>query len=198
MASPRALGVALRGRPAVLLVAVSLTVAGPVLFLTTYPAVLANRLALGAGLILAAQVPASLGTQAWYGMAGSHATRHGHARGLAWATGLRLVALAGLVVTIQWAGRDGLAALFVWHALLGVGFAFLQVNGPCLAAHQHPVSRADGVGAFHVAVGMGTLGGALLATLLAALASLASSYAVAVLLTFAGWALVGRATATGK
>lgn len=151
--------------PTNLLVALTLLFAGTVTLLGGYPGILADELGYGPGLILLATSPAAFLTLAAYGTAGRYGGDRGEGPGLRMGGMLRLVAIPGLAAALL-LGADALPLLLVLHGLMGISFAFLQVNGPCLIAQHHPRGRGAGVGAFHAAVAAGTLAGSVLSAAL--------------------------------
>lgn len=176
---PAALWASLRSGPAPFLLAVTLLFGGTTLFLASYAGVLRDQLGLSLGLVLLAQLAAPVATNLTYAMAG----RTGQERGERWAIGigalLRMLALPALCATVLGAGAAAYPALLALQAVIGVSFAFLQVNAPCLLADHHPGGRGEGVGAYHAAVSMGVLMGSLVGFLLLFVTTLTVAYTAA-------------------
>lgn len=139
---------------------------GSVSFFASYPGVLANELLLPAGLVLLAQAPSHIVTPITYPWAGRVGARIGESKGVLIGSTLRLVTVPLLCGTIVFAGASALGVIMALHAVMGLSFAFIQVNGPILLAQAHPDGRGPGVGTFHAAQGAGVLMGSLTAFVL--------------------------------
>ncbi len=148
---------------------VALLLAGPVMLLAGYPAILLERLGLLPAAVLLAQMPASLSSQFAFAPAARLGTLWGDRAGLGIAGLLRIVSVGGIgaIVVFASGGAMALVPLLLLHAVLGVGFALMQVNGICRAVALHPSGTAAAVGAFHMAGGVGMVIGAVGATVLA-------------------------------
>ncbi len=165
----------------------ALTFAGSVAFFSSYPGVLAGRLGLAAGLVLLCQAPSHIVTPLTYPWAARHGARVGESRGILHGAGLRTVALPGLCLAVVFLGAPAVPLLLALHAVMGLSFALLQVNGPLILAERHPAGHGQGVGLWHAAVGTGTLVGSSAAfVLLRVFEAFWVSYLFAVTLTFAG------------
>ncbi len=164
----------------------ALTFMGSVCFFASYPGVLAGQLAIPAALVLIAQAPSNIVTPLTYRWAGRFGTRLGESRGILEGSLLRTVTLPLLCVTVAVIGAPGYGILLLLHALMGLSFALLQVNGPVLLAQMHPGGRGQGVGTYHAAVGTGTLLGSLSAFAILGVADYRWSYVFAVLVAGAG------------
>lgn len=180
---------ALLADPGPFLLATSALFFGTVVFLASYPGVLDQRLGLTAGLILLAQAPSAFLTPLTYTYAGRVGDRQGVSRGAAIGSLIRLLTVPALCLVVLAFGADGFLALLILHGLLGVSFAFIQVNGPCLVAALHPGGRGEGVGAYHAAVAVGTLTGSVVSAAVLLLWDLRVSYAVAAGATVLGGVL---------
>ncbi len=178
--------------------AIVLLFAGSSGFFAAYPGLLVERTGLAAGMVLLAQLPSHVATPMTYPLAG----RLGEARGelAVIRTGLllRLGAIPALAAATLFGAIMGgwvLAILIPLHALVGVGFAFFQINTPCLLAQLHEPRRGAGVGAFHAATATGTLVGSTLAFLILLTLSVWWLAGATVLLLAAGTAMASRAAA---
>lgn len=158
----------------------AITFMGSVAFFTSFPGVLANELGVTAGLVLLAQAPSHIMTPLTYPWAGRHGLRVGESLAVLRGSYLRTAAVPIMCLLIVVVGRASLPLLMVLHALMGLSFALLQVNGPVLLAHLHPGGRGQGVGTYHAAVGTGTLLGALVAFVLLRFYPYPASYLFAV------------------
>lgn len=134
-----------------------LTFTGSVAFFTSYPGVLHNELGLTAGLVLLCQAPSHIVTPLVYPWAGRFGGRTGKSRTVALGALLRLVGIPGLCLSILVMGAASVPILLVFHALMGVSFSLMQVNGPLLLAEVHPGGKGQAVGMHHASVGSGTL-----------------------------------------
>ncbi|MHB1260523.1 MAG: MFS transporter [Thermoplasmatota archaeon] len=164
----------------------ALTFMGSVAFFTSYPGVLANELLIPAGLVLLAQAPSHLMTPISYPWAGRHGTRVGESLGVVRGSILRTFAVPLMCLLVVGVGATALPALMVLHAVMGLSFALIQVNGPILLAQVHPGGRGQGVGTYHAAVGTGTLLGALVAFVLLRMFPYQVSYLFSVAMTLLG------------
>lgn len=162
-----------------------LTFMGSVCFFTSYPGVL-HELGLAAGLVLLCQAPSHIVTPFAYPWAGRVGAREGKSRAIAAGAVLRLVGLPGLCGAIVLLGAGAVPLLIVFHALMGVSFSLLQVNGPLLLAELHPGGKGQGVGLHHAALGLGTLLGSTLAFVLLRAFPFEVSYLAALALTVLG------------
>ncbi|MEK6975004.1 MAG: MFS transporter [Candidatus Thermoplasmatota archaeon] len=143
-----------------------LTFTGSVAFFTSYPGVLHNELGLTAGLVLLCQAPSHIVTPFAYPWAGRYGSRMGKSRTVAEGAILRLVGIPGLCLAILVFGATSVPLLLVCHALMGVSFSMMQVNGPLLLAEVHPGGKGQAVGLHHAALGAGTLLGSVAAFIL--------------------------------
>lgn len=167
----------------------TLTFMGSICFFSSYPGVLHEE-GFPAGLILLAQLPSHLVSPLSYPWAGRHGSRIGEAKGVFQGAILRTVTLPLFCATALWAGVAGYPLLLLFHGLMGLSFALIQVNGPVILAGLHPGGHGQGVGTYHAALGVGTLLGSLLAFLLLRVASVAVSYLFAVAIALIGfWCL---------
>jgi MFS family permease len=164
----------------------TLTFMGSVAFFTSYPGVLANELLVPAGLVLLAQAPSHLMTPMSYPWAARHGIRVGESLGVVRGSLLRAFAIPLMCVLVAGVGATALPALMVLHAVMGLSFALIQVNGPILLAQVHPGGRGQGVGTYHAAVGTGTLLGALVAYFLLRAFPYQASYVFSVAMTLLG------------
>lgn len=164
----------------------TLTFMGSVAFFTSYPGVLANELLVPAGLVLLAQAPSHIMTPLTYPWAGRHGIRVGESLGVVRGSILRTFAVPLMCVLVAGVGAVALPALMVLHAVMGLSFALIQVNGPILLAQIHPGGRGQGVGTYHAAVGTGTLLGALVAFLLLRVYPYQVSYLFSIVMTVLG------------
>ncbi|MFA5943394.1 MAG: MFS transporter [Candidatus Thermoplasmatota archaeon] len=163
-----------------------LTFMGSVAFSTSYPGVLANELLVPAGLVLLAQAPSHLMTPLTYPWAGRHGIRIGESLGVVRGSLLRTAAIPLMCVLVVGIGARSLPALMVLHAVMGLSFALIQVNGPILLAQVHPGGRGQGVGTYHAAVGTGTLLGALVTFVLLRVYPYQVSYLFSIAMTILG------------
>lgn len=171
----------------------AVTFMGSVSFFTSFPGVLANELGIAAGLVLLAQAPSHIVTPIAYPWAARHGLRIGESTAILRGSLLRTAAvplMCGLIVL--W-GAPALPVLLVLHAVMGLSFSLIQVNGPVLLAHLHPGGRGQGVGTYHAAVGAGTLVGALVAFVLLRLFPYPVSYVFSVAMTLLGCFLLWSA-----
>lgn len=168
---------------------VTLTFTGSVCFFTSYPGILSDVLLLPAGLVLLCQVPSHLVTPLAYPIAATYGLRHGESRSVQRGALLRLFGVPGLCAAILFAAGSTPALvglLMVFHALMGVSFSLMQVNGPILFAELHPAGKGQGVGVYHAALGIGTLGGSVSAFVLLRAFDYWVSYQFAMALTLVG------------
>ena len=163
-----------------------LTFMGSVAFFTSYPGVLSNELLVPAGLVLLAQAPSHLMTPLSYPWAGRHGIRIGESLGVVRGSLLRTAAIPLMCVLVVGVGARALPALMVLHAVMGLSFALIQVNGPILLAQIHPGGRGQGVGTYHAAVGTGTLLGALVTFVLLRIYPYQVSYVFSIAMTILG------------
>lgn len=138
-----------------------LTFMGSVAFFTSYTGILADDLALPAGIVLLCSAPSHIVTPIAYPWAARTGIRAGKSRAIAAGALLRLVGLPGLCIGILALGASAVPLLIACHALMGVSFSLLQVNGPLMLAEVHPGGKGQGVGLHHAALGAGTLAGSL-------------------------------------
>lgn len=171
----------------------TLTFMGSVCFFASYPGVLSSEWLLPAGLVLLAQAPSHLVTPLTYTWAGRLGAKWGEARMVMVGGLLRTAALPLLCVLLLAGGKAALPEILVLHALMGLSFAFLSVNGPVILAELHPGGRGPGVGAYHAAVGLGTLLGALSAYVILLVAGLGASYLFSIAMATLGFAMLVRA-----
>ena len=164
----------------------ALTFMGSVSFFTSYPGDLANELLVPAGMVLLAQAPSHIMTPLTYPWAARHGIRVGESLGVVRGSALRTVAIPLMCVLVTTVGVAAMPALMVLHAVMGLSFALIQVNGPILLAQVHPRGRGQGVGTYHAAVGTGTLLGALVAFLLLRVYPYQVSYLFSILMTVLG------------
>lgn len=148
------------GDPKRLLTGYFLMFAGSTVFFASYAGVLSVNLALPLGMVLLAQAPSHIINPLTYGYAGRFATRFGEMRGIGVGIALRVISIPALMAIILLMQADGYALILVAHAVAGLSFSFMQVNGVCLMAKVHRGGRGQGVGNFHAAVGLGSLVGA--------------------------------------
>jgi MFS family permease len=167
-----------------------LTFTGSVCFFTSYPGVLHNELGLAAGLVLLCQAPSHIVTPFAYPWAGRHGGRNGKSRSVATGAILRLVGIPGLCLTVLLLDGGGAFALvpvlLVFHALMGVSFSLMQVNGPLLLAEVHPGGKGQAVGLHHASLGTGTLLGSVAAFVLLRAFDYWVSYGFAMAMTVVG------------
>lgn len=163
-----------------------LTFMGSVSFFTSFPGVLANELGIAAGLVLLAQAPSHIMTPMTYPWSGRHGLRIGESLAVVRGALLRTAAVPVMCLLVVVVGAKALPALMVLHAVMGLSFALIQVNGPVLLAQLHPGGRGQGVGTYHAAVGTGTLLGALVAFVLLRLYPYPVSYLFSVTMTVLG------------
>ncbi|MES2154116.1 MAG: MFS transporter [bacterium] len=163
-----------------------LTFTGSVCFFASYPGVLAGHLALPAALVLVAQAPSNIVTPITYPWAGRLGARLGEAVGILEGSILRTITLPLLCITVAFVGVPGYAILLMLHAMMGLSFSLLQVNGPVLLADIHPGGRGAGVGTYHAAIGAGTLLGSLSAFAILRVADFRWSYVFAVAVAVSG------------
>lgn len=135
-------------------IGIMLTFMGSVCFFTSYPGVLANQLLLPAGLVLLCQAPSHIITPFVYPWAGRHGARVGEPTGVRRGALLRLLGVPGLCLTILFIGAPGIPLILVFHALMGLSFALMQVNGPLILAGLHTGGKGQGVGLYHAAMGL--------------------------------------------
>jgi MFS family permease len=171
----------------------AITFMGSVAFFTSFPGVLANELGVAAGLVLLAQAPSHIMTPLSYPWAGRHGLRVGESLAVMRGSYLRTAAVPLMCLLVVAVGKASLPLLMVLHALMGLSFALLQVNGPVLLAHLHPGGRGQGVGTYHAAVGTGTLLGALVAFVLLRFFPYPASYLFAVAAATLGCLCLGIA-----
>lgn len=176
----------------------TLTFMGSVCFFASYPGVLANELLIPAGIVLLAQAPSHVVTPLTYTWAGHLGSRHGEARMIVLGGALRTVALPVMCILLLTLRDGALVEIMVLHGLMGLSFAFLSVNGPVILAERHPQGRGPGVGAYHAAVGLGTLLGALFAYIILVTAGLLASYIFAVATATLGFLLLVKAWKEAK
>lgn len=166
-----------------------LTFTGSVAFFTSYPGVLSTDLLLPAGLVLLCQAPSHIVSPLVYPAAARHGSRVGESRAVQQGALLRLFGVPGLCAAILFLGNQTpvlVGTLVVFHALMGLSFSLMQVNGPLLLAGLHPGGPGQGVGLYHAALGTGTLLGSLSAFILLRFADAWVSYQFAMALTLAG------------
>lgn len=166
-------------------VGIVLTFMGSVCFFTSYPGVLVE-LGLTAGIVLLCQAPSHIVTPFAYPWAGRLGAKKGKSRMIAAGALLRLLGVPGLCLAILILRADAVPLLLVFHALMGLSFSLLQVNGPLLLAEVHPGGKGQGVGLHHAAVGAGTLLGSVLAFVLLRIADYWVSYIAAMVVTLVG------------
>lgn len=174
------------GHPLRLLVAVFLLFVGSTILFAAYPGILRGELGLGVGLILLAQAPSQFVTPFSVRGAARLGLRHGELSAIGTGIGLRFLSLLGLVAGLLWAGPHAIWLLLAAHALMGLGFAVVQVNGACLLARVHRGGRGQGIGSYHAAVGFGSLIGSVLAFVLLASVPVVALYTSAVAVAAAG------------
>lgn len=165
---------------------VVLTFMGSVAFFTSYPGVLANELALAAGIVLVCQAPSHIITPFAYPWAARLGNRVGKARAASWGALLRLLGIPGLTLSILFIGAQAVPLLLVFHALMGFSFSLIQVNTPLLLAELHPGGKGQGVGLYHAALGAGTLAGSIAAFILLRAFDFWVSYVFSATMTLAG------------
>ncbi len=178
------------------LAAIVLLFAGSSAFFAAYPGLLLDRTGLAAGMVLLAQLPSHVATPMSYPWAGRLGEAQGEVSVIGLGLRMRLLAIPLLAAgTLYGAFLGGwvLALLIPLHALVGVGFAFFQINTPCVLAHLHEPRRGAGVGAFHAATATGTLVGSTLAFLLLLTLPPGWLAVASVLLLVLGTSLAGRA-----
>ncbi|HUR60955.1 MAG TPA: MFS transporter [Candidatus Thermoplasmatota archaeon] len=168
------------------------TFMGSVCFFSSYPGIL-HELGLAAGLVLLAQAPSNMVTPVAYPWAGRRGHRIGESRGVVEGSILRSLALPLFCLTVVVLGAKGFLVFLVLHAVMGLSFALIQVNGPVILAGLHPGGRGQGVGTYHAAVGAGTLLGSLSAFLLLRVADYRWSYLAAVAFAVLGGLLLQAA-----
>ena len=186
MPSLRGVAAALRNPARLWPLGYTLTFMGSVAFFTSYPGVLANELLVPAGLVLLAQAPSHIMTPLTYPWAARHGIHVGESLGIVRGSLLRTVAIPLMCVLVIGLGAASLPALMVLHAVMGLSFALIQMNGPILLAQVHPGGRGQGVGTYHAAVGTGTLLGALVAFVLLRFYPYPVSYVFSVAMTLLG------------
>jgi MFS family permease len=186
------------------------TFMGSVCFFTSYPGVLSQELGLAAGLVLVCQAPSHIVSPLAYPWAARHGLRVGKPRGVAQGALLRLFGIPTLCGGIVLLGAPSVPLLIAGHAVMGLSFALIQVNGPLVLAEEHPGGKGQGVGLYHAALGAGTLLGSTTAFVLLRAFDYWVSYQVSLALTLAGVACLvasqrrgqargrGSATATPK
>ena len=116
----------------------AVTFMGSVSFFTSFPGVLANELGIAAGLVLLAQAPSHIVTPIAYPWAARHGLRIGESTAILRGSFLRTAAVPVMCLLIVVAGASSLPVLLVLHAVMGLSFSLIQVNGPILLAHLHP------------------------------------------------------------
>ena len=171
------------GDPLKLLVAILLLFLGSTTLFAAYPGILSRDLGFTLGWVLLAQAPSQFTTPFAARWSAAFGDRRGELPAVGVAVLVRAVALLGLVAGIVW---GSLGLLLAAHALMGLGFSILQVNGACLFARVHRGGRGQGIGSYHAAVGVGSLLGSLLAVALLALASTAAVLLAAVIIAGLG------------
>jgi MFS family permease len=190
---------ALQGRMGPFLVAILLLFFGTTMFLVGYPAILKDSLQLSDGLVLLAMAPATFMTPVVYRTAGFYGEKRGMGHGITVGGSLRALAVPAMCAVAMLVGADlawvGFVLFVLLPALLGVSFAFMQVNGPCIAATLHPDGHGEGVGTWHAAVSIGIVTGSVLATLLLWFVPVWITYLFATAATLAGAILIVGAVA---
>lgn len=171
----------------------AVTFMGSVSFFTSFPGVLHGELGIAAGLVLLAQAPSHIVTPIAYPWAARHGLRVGESTAILRGSYLRTAAVPLMCLLIVLLGAPALPVLLVLHAVMGLSFSLIQVNGPILLAHVHPGGRGQGVGTYHAAVGTGTLMGALVAFVLLRLFPYQVSYVFSVAMTSLGCFLLWTA-----
>ncbi len=178
------------GDPLKFLVGYFLLFTGSAVFFSSYGGVLSDRIGLAVGFVLLAQAPSNFVTPLVYPWAGRYGSTHGEMLGTLRGVESRIVIIPLMAVLLLFWQGWSYVPLLILHGAIGVSFALLQVNGSCMMAKCHRAGRGQGVGNFHAAVGLGSLSGSLLATLLFAVANLLVAYVVMAIMLLAGAAVV--------